>query len=442
MNNIDFNKRRQHACELLNGAALLVFSQPQAYRNSTVNHSYRQDSFLYYLTGFVEPQSALLLCPDEKGQYKSYMFLQTKDPSMEQWNGLRLGVEKAPQTLQVDFAYDVEKMWTMLPMLLKVCSKLFVDLSHDHGYTKNTIGALITLKSLTKKSRNTLIDICDSKIISNQMRIIKGPEEIERMQKAADITAAGFARVYSQVRAGMNEKQVYAILMEAFLQNGADMEAYQTIVAAGKNACILHYIENNKVMNKGDLLLIDAGAQFEYYASDVTRTFPVEGGFTSQQKELYQGVLRAQKSCIELAQVGQNLDAIHDHACKLLSETLIELKILPHSLDEVLEKKLFRKFYPHGTSHWLGMDVHDVGEYQRFLDQSHVLMIENNKMESVPFRENMVFTIEPGLYIWGDDMVDHPFYGIGIRIEDDIVIRKDGPLVLTRAIKKELADFC
>lgn len=423
---IDYKKRTDHALDLISGSALLVLAMPEATRNSDVNHAYRTESFLHYLTGFDEPETALLLINHPTAGRKKIAFVRRRDPLAELWTGRRLGVEEAVSALKVDEAFGWDELWDQVPHQIKGVEKIFYTLGRDKYADADFVDALWNEKRLRgRHSFSARIPVYDADRISGAMRLIKGPEELERMRMAADITKKAFDVVLQSVRPGMNERQVHGMLVGEFMKGGAEMEAYTSIVAGGANACCLHYHANNAELFDKTLLLIDAGSQFQYYASDVTRTFPVGKSFTPEQKAVYDVVLEVQLKGIAMSRLGGTMQAIHDETCKAISRGLVDLGLLKGNPEEIFESKAFRKYYPHGTGHWLGMDVHDAGDYV----ESDIAM---------PLKPGMVFTVEPGLYIEPkDESVPAGFRGIGIRIEDDIVITKGEPEILTAGIPKQ-----
>jgi Xaa-Pro aminopeptidase len=427
---INFKKRRADAFAAMpEKSALLVLSQPEAVRNGSVEHSYRQHSLLHFLTGFGEPESALLMVK-EGGAVTTTMFLREKNPDEEIWSGRRLGVEKAPAALGVDAALSIHSLWDRLPALLGQIESLFVELGLSESYDRHIIKVLRKHKQMHRRTRLAMIGIEDPSPISAALRQRKAPEEVARMKHAAQITKNAFDRVFKMVRPGVNEREVFAVLLGAFHELGAEMSAYNLIVAGGVNATILHYVENNRELHANDLLLIDAGSQYDYYASDVTRTFPVSKRFSAEQRAIYDIVLRTQKNCIEMCRPGATLDAIHEHAISQLVDGLVDVGLLNESRSEIMDKKLYRRFYPHGTSHWIGLDVHDVGFYRDGSDQATKL------------QAGMYFSVEPGIYIQPDDhAAPERFRGIGVRIEDDVLITDSGCDVITAGIPKEIADL-
>lgn len=430
LSQVDYGARLNRVEAALDGGALLVMAQPIAYRNSSVEHAWRQDSTFFYLTGFEEPDAALLILPFKPEGERHILFLRDKDPERELWDGRRLGVTGAKSQLTIDQAQPFPTLWQKLPDLLGEANKLYCNLGQSPEYDREIIQALITHKNRHgKKHHACKIPIYDAGYLAGKLRLRKGPEEVERLRIAASATRKAYAKMYQTVRPGLTERDVYGLLLGEFLANGGDREAYGSIVAGGANACVLHYRENNMPLHDGDVLLIDAGAEFQCYASDVTRTLPVGKRFSAPQKAIYEIVLEAQKAAIAKATVGSSLPAIHDEATRKLVDGLLQLKLMQGHPEELIAKGAHKKYFPHGTSHWIGMDVHDVGVYQ-----------EHGK--PVGLEPGMYFSVEPGLYFDPkDESVPAAFRGIGVRIEDDVLVTSGGPDVVTTGIAKEVREL-
>lgn len=428
-NPIDYRARMERAMDLIPGGAMLVMAQPAAIRNNNVEHAYRQDSVMHYLTGFEEPESALLLVANASAGERAILFLREKDPIAELWEGLRLGTAAAPETIGVDKAYPIAQLWEMLPKLLGDSEKLYYHFGMSAHDDENVIAAVKNHKRLIGRTRGWQLPVYDSWGIAGQLRLRKSAEEIERMRAAAAVTRATFKAIYDSVRPGQTERDVHGLILGEFLRNGGDMEAYGSIVAGGANACVLHYRSNNMPLRDNELLLIDAGAQLQYYASDVTRTFPIGKKFTAEQKSMYEIVLAAQKKAISEAKPGSSLAAIHEAGLTVLIDGLRDIGLLNGSADSIRETQSYKRFFPHNTSHWIGMDVHDVGDYT-----------ENGS--PLPLASGMYFSVEPGLYV---DLTDREapeaFRGIGIRIEDDILVTETGHEIITSGIAKEISEL-
>lgn len=427
---IDYHGRIQRVLDSLNGSALLILAQPQAYRNSTVEAPWRQDSFFYYLTGFSETDSALLLLSHRKvGESRAILFTRDKDPVAELWNGRRLGIQAAKDFLPVDEVFVWEDLWAKLPSLLGGANSVHYSLGHWPDCDRKFVESLRKHRAQNARSVSGLLSIIDPAIVSGKMRIKKSPEEIFRLRAAMEITKNAFFEVKKDLRPGLNERQIHSKLLWNFLNAGAEMEAYGSIVAAGDNACVLHYRENNAYLRDGDLLLIDAGCQVDNYASDVTRTFPINGTFNVAQKALYEVCLAANIDAISHAKPGVTLPEIQDVAFRSLVKGLIDIDLIKGSIDEAIAKNLHKNFCPHSISHWIGLDVHDAGLYS-----------ENGQFTKL--EAGMYFSVEPGIYIDPGNMtVPEEFRGIGIRIEDDVLITPEGHEVLSAGIPKLVKDI-
>ena len=426
---INYRARMEKCLGLLDGGAMLVIAQPVALRNSNVEHAYRQDSVMHYLTGCEEPESALLLLPKAAEGERMILFVREKDPVLELWEGLRLGTAAAASRIGVDKAHRIDQLWTMLPQLLGEAETLYYHFGMSPHDDEQVIAAIGRHKRLIGRTRGWQLPVLDAWGIAGKMRLHKSSEEVDRMRAAAAVTRTTFKKIYETVRPGQSERDVHGLILGEFLRNGAEMEAYGSIVAGGANACVLHYRSNNMKLRDGDLLLVDAGAQRDYYASDVTRTFPVGRKFTPEQKALYEIVLSAQEAAIAVALPGSNLPAIHEAGLNVLVDGLREIKLLQGSRDEIKEKQTYKRFFPHNTSHWIGMDVHDVGDYT-----------ENGK--PIALAAGMYFSVEPGLYVDpSDEVAPAAFRGIGIRIEDDVLITPAGHEIITAGIAKSVAEL-
>ncbi len=419
--------RRSRALEVLSarGAAALLLSARPKLRNADTEHRYRPDSDLWRLTGLGEPHCALLLLPASNGRAaRSVLFLRERNAEQELWSGRRLGVERAPELLRVDEARPIEGLWSDLPGLLEGCARLCYRTGVDAQSDAAVLEVLARLRSKTRSNATLPHELLDTAPVLHELRLSKDQAELRAMSRAAEITCAAHASAMRSARPGMREFELEALIEYEFRRRGADAPAYGTIVAGGANACILHYVDNRDELRDGQLLLIDAGAEFEHYAADVTRTFPVGERFSAPQRELYELVLRAQLAAIDSARAGRRFDEPHATAVRVLVEGLCELGLLRDSVPAALESGAYKRFYMHRTSHWLGLDVHDAGSYVR----------EGASRELAP---GMVLTIEPGLYVAEDDReVDERWRGIGIRIEDDVLVTDAGPQVLTAAAPK------
>lgn len=412
----EFGERRtQVFTQMQPNSALLLFSEIEKRRNNDCTYPFRQDSYFWYLTGFNEPNAALLLLKTEQAE-KAIIFLRPRDPLLETWNGRRLGVERAPQQLNVNEAYSIEEFATVLPKILKNLNALYhVPEIHTWG------------DKLVTESAVSFNEILDWRPMLSEMRLIKSPNEIRLMQQAGQITALGHIKAMQTTRPNRFEYEIESDILHEFNRHCARFPSYNSIVAGGSNACILHYTENDRPLNDGDLVLIDAGCEFAMYAGDITRTFPVNGKFSQPQREIYDLVLKAQKRAIELLVPGNSIKQANDEVVRIKTQGLVDLGILKGDVDTLIEQQAYRQFYMHGLGHWLGLDVHDVGSYGQ--DKQRILEI------------GMVITVEPGIYIAEDADVPEQYKGIGVRIEDNLLMTEYGNKILTAAAPKEIADI-
>ena len=412
----EFGERRTRVfTQMQPNSALLLFSEIEKRRNNDCTYPFRQDSYFWYLTGFNEPNAALLLLKTEQAE-KAIIFLRPRDPLLETWNGRRLGVEHAPQQLNVNEAYSIEEFSTVLPKILKKLTALYyVPEIHTWG------------DKLVTESAVSFNEILDWRPMLSEMRLIKSPNEIRLMQQAGQITALGHIKAMQTTRPNRFEYEIESDILHEFNRHCARFPSYNSIVAGGNNACILHYTENDRPLNDGDLVLIDAGCEFAMYAGDITRTFPVNGKFSQPQREIYELVLKAQKRAIELLVPGNSIKQANDEVIRIKTQGLVDLGILKGDVDTLIQQQAYRQFYMHGLGHWLGLDVHDVGSYGQ--DKQRILEI------------GMVITVEPGIYIAEDADVPEQYKGIGVRIEDNLLMTEYGNKILTAAAPKEIADI-
>ena len=412
----EFTERRQRVLAQMNpNSALLLFSEIEKRRNNDCDFPFRQDSYFWYLTGFNEPNAALLLVKTEQAE-KAIVFLRPRDPLMETWNGRRLGVERAPQKLNVDEAYSIDDFKTILPKNLENTTALYY-VPELHPW-----GDLLLIESAVN-----FADVLDWRPIISEMRLIKSPNEIRLMQQAGQITALAHIKAMQETRPNRFEYEIESEILHEFNRHGARFPSYNSIIAGGDNACILHYTENDQPLKDGDLVLIDAGCEFAMYAGDITRTFPVNGQFTQPQREIYELVLKAQKRAIELLVPGNSIKLANDEVIRIKTQGLVDLGILKGDVDKLIEEKAYRQFYMHGLGHWLGLDVHDVGRYDD--DRSRTLEV------------GMIITVEPGIYISEEADVPAQYKGIGVRIEDNLLMTEYGNKNLTAAAPKEIDDI-
>lgn len=410
----EFQARRERVlAQMAENSAWVIFTESEKRRNRDCDYLFRPDSDFWYLTGFAEPQAALLLLK-KQGVGRSVLFLRERDPLKETWNGRRLGTEKAPDTLAVDEAYDIEQIDAVLAEKLQ-------DLSACYYAEGGQPWGDVVMKQATSLSFQ------DWRPILAEMRLIKSELEVALIQQACQISAFGHLRAMKQTRPNRYEWEIEGEIQYEYSRFGARFPAYNHIVAGGDNACILHYNENNAVLKAGELLLIDSGAEFDYYAGDITRTIPISGRFNEAQRDIYQLVLEAQKTAIKLLTPNSSIKQANDKAVEILVEGLVKLGILQGSVHELIAQNAHKRFYMHGLGHWLGLDVHDVGDYGEERDR---------KLEI-----GMVLTVEPGLYLGVEEDIPEKYRGIGVRIEDNVLITEYGNKILTGAAPKEIADI-
>ena len=407
--------------------AALLFGSPHVLRNGDAEFKYRPDSDVFYLSGWEAPEVALLFRPGADQPF--VMFVQDRNPKMEIWTGRRWGTEGAKERFGADEAFTFESLASKLPDLLQGYSNLHYRFAEDGDRDQLVIGAI---KAARRKARRNGMAVPDAFIdpsrTLHELRLFKGPHEVAMMQRAADITADAHIAAMNITRDGVAEFELESIIDHTFRCGGGTGPGYTTIVGGGTNATILHYIENSAPLADGDLVCVDAGCEYGLYTADVTRTWPVSGRFSEPQRMLYEVVLRAQEEAISMAVEGNSMRSVHQRAVAVLTEGMVELGLLSGDVNDLIADETYKKYYMHGTSHWLGLDVHDVGAYYRC-------------GESRPLEPGMVLTVEPGLYVAEDDE-DAPmeFRGIGIRIEDDVLITEGGNRVLTAAIPKTVAE--
>ncbi|MGE8623014.1 Xaa-Pro aminopeptidase [Acinetobacter schindleri] len=427
----EFQERRDIlAGEMGLRSIAIIATSPVALRNRDADYKYRADSSFFYLTGFAEPEAVAVIetFDSEEEGYTYSLFCRERDREMEIWNGYRAGVDGAVDDYEADEAYAIDLLDEEILEKLQNKDKLFYRVGHSAEFDARVAKWIAQASGESRRGKSAPAQIVQLDRIVDEMRLHKNANEIELMQIASDISAEAHTRAMQTVRPGMMEYALEAELNYVFGKNGC-VPSYNSIVGGGENACILHYVENDKELKDGDLVLIDAACEYQFYASDITRTFPVNGKFSPVQKALYNIVLDAQIAAINAVQIGNSYKEPHNVAVRILVQGLLDLGIMQGKIEEIIETESFRQFYMHGTGHWLGMDVHDVGAYKT-----------NGEWRS--YEEGMVVTVEPGLYIAPDDeTVDPKWRGIGIRIEDDVVATQNGPLVLTAKVVKTVEDI-
>ncbi len=414
---------RMHA---LGGGVAILPTAPERTRNRDAHYPYRHDSYFYYLTGFREPEAVVVLVAGTED--RSVLFCRAKDEEREIWDGYRYGPEAAQAAFGFDEAWTIGDLERRLPDLLANQPVLWSGLGYDGEWDGKVMAALNAVRANARSGVVPPHSVRDIRAELDEMRLIKDDFELSTMRRAASISAGAHRRAMAATRPGRFEYEIEAELLHAFRAAGSQAPAYTSIVASGRNACVLHYVENGCRMADGDLLLIDAGCELDGYASDITRTFPVNGRFSGPQRDIYELVLAAQGAAKAAIRPGAHWNEPHEAAVRVLAQGMLDLKLLSGSLDGVLENGDYRRFYMHRTGHWLGMDVHDAGEYKQ--DGDWRLLAPG-----------MVLTVEPGCYIRPDDKVPAAFWNIGVRIEDDAVVSADGCEFITEDAPRSVADI-
>ncbi len=425
----EFIKRRKDLMAHMepDSIAILASAKP-ALRNGDADYLYRQNSDFYYLTGFAEAEAVLVLIPGRKSG-ECLLFCQEKDEVKELWNGKLLGPEAAIKALGLDDSFPISDIDDILPGLIEGRERVYSPMGKDEAFDHQVMEWVRVIRSKVRSGAHPPGEFLVLDHLLHEMRLIKSKNEIALMKKSGQIAVAAHKRAMQVCKPGINEYQLEAEYLYEFTRNGCRAAAYNSIVAGGDNACILHYVENNQSLKDGDLVLIDAGCEYEYYASDITRTFPVNGKFSPEQKAVYEVVLEAQLEAIKTVKPGAHWDDPHTRTVEVITAGLVELGLLKGKVEALIEEGAYRDFYMHRAGHWLGMDVHDVGDYK----------IEGNWRL---LEAGMVMTVEPGIYISSNnDKVDKKWRGIGIRIEDDVVVTRKGNEILTSGLAKTVDEI-
>jgi len=413
MKNKIFKNRREKLLEQMQEGIALIPSGSMQIRSNDTEFPFRQESNFYYLTGFDEPDCLLVLCKNAKGS-QEIIFLREKDPTMEMWVGKRLGVKGANEALGLDASYDIALLEKEIGEIFKGYKNLYIDTFSENQYLqkcKKAAQDLLTIRSV----HISPVNFIDVNSLSQKQRLIKEPYEIEQIRKALSITTTAHHAAMAMVKPGMKEYEIQALIEYIFKKEGSGHDAYGSIVAGGNNANTLHYVENSMPLKAGDLMLIDAGCEWNYYASDITRTTPVNGKFSKPQEALYEGILDVQEKIIQAIKPGVSKLILQEKSELMLAGVLCDLGVVKGSFEEIMEKKIYKKYYPHGIGHWMGLDVHDPCPYK------------DEKGEEMLFCEGMVLTVEPAIYLPEDDLeIAQEYRGIGIRIEDDILVTTKG----------------
>lgn len=407
----------------------IIPSARETTRSNDSHFRFRQDSDFFYLTGFDEPEAVAVIKPADK-EHPYTLFVRPRDPEKEVWDGRRAGVEGAVGEYGADAAFPIAEFEEKLADIINGVPNLYYRIGNGHAEIDELLVSRIRrMRALGRKGMSAPQSIIDTGAVLHEMRLIKSAEEIELMQRAADIAAEAHVEAMKTARPGMKEYEIEALIEYHFRKSGAAAPAYTSIVGSGANATVLHYVSNDATLADGDLLLIDAGAEYRGYASDITRTFPINGRFTEAQREIYELVLEAQMACVEMVRKGVTNDEIKKRSIEIQTEGMVRLGILQGDPEKLIEEEKYKQFYMHGLGHYLGMDVHDVGRYY--------VKEEPRKLEP-----GMVMTVEPGIYIAADAKdVPEKYLGIGVRIEDDVLVTDDAPRVLSSKAPKQVEEI-
>jgi len=420
--------RRVHLLQTLGEGVLILATAPEAIRNRDAHYPYRFDSHFYYLTAFPEPEAVLVLIAGGKARSRQILFCREKNQEREIWDGFRHGPKAAKEIFGFDAAYPYSEIDKRLPRLLENQPRVAYAFGADPAWDNRVMGWINTVRGKVRAGAVAPANLTDAHALIDAMRLAKDAHEVDLMQRAADLSAEAHRSVLRLCRPGMGEWEIEAELLRSLRAGGCEAPAYTAIVAGGKNACVLHYVGNDQPLRDGDLLLIDAAGEYHGYAADISRTFPVNGRFSAAQKDVYEIVLAAQYAAIEAVRPGNPFITPHEAALRVLTQGLIDLKLLSGEVDGLIESEAYKPFFMHKTSHWLGLDVHDVGDY---------------KIKGVwrDLQPGMVMTVEPGLYLRPADNVPETLWNIGIRIEDDVVVTETGCRVLSAAAPKTVHEI-
>ena len=424
-----FQKRRKVLAEKMTpGAVLVLASLPEVVRNGNVHHPFRQDSNVYYLTGFEEPETIFVFRPGQSPE--SILFVRPKDPDKEIWDGFRFGPQLAQENFKIDQTFLVSEFAQKMPGFLKGATEVHYRQHRNSRMDQLFSQALLDHKMSLGRTGQGVLPVFDSDELMGLMRLFKTAPEIENHRRACAISAEAHVEVMKATRPGVSERELHGLFIHQIMKRGAAREGYGGIFASGGNSCILHYVFNDQVLKSGDMLLVDAGAEFQYYTGDITRAYPVNGKFTAAQKEVYEGVLHAQKQVMARIHVGEYYKVLHETAVSELTQVILDLGLISGRKEDVIQSGEYKKYFPHGLGHFLGMDVHDLGLYV------------NRKNEFQKIEPGMVFTIEPGLYIPpGDENAPKEFHGVGVRIEDDVLVTTNDFEVMTAKCPKEVSEL-
>ena len=423
-----YAQRRERALAEFGGGVAVIPSAKTILRNGDSVFPFRQDSDFYYLTGFGEPDAVLVLAPRRDGE-RCVLFLRKRDRAQEIWDGARLGAERACEALGVDAAYPIDELAQRLPELFSDASTLHYAFGNDAHMDRVVREALESARGRTRRKGHAPQTVAEPSLVLAEMRLVKSEDEVAILRRAAAITRSGHVAAMRRTRPGSFEYEIQAVLEAEYRRAGAQSVAYSSIVASGDNATVLHYDANRSRLEPGSLLLVDSGCELDCYATDVTRTWPVDGRFTPEQRAIYEIVFAAVDSAIDRVRPGVPRNEFHDAAVRTVTQGLLDVGLLTGSVDENIETERYKDYFMHGTGHWLGLDVHDAGAYRNADDRP------------VEFRPGMVTTVEPGIYVHRDLDCDDRFKGIGVRIEDDVLVTANGNENLTSAIPKSVEEI-
>lgn len=425
----EFARRRRELMDNMEENSIAILpAAPERRRNRDIDHIYRQDSDFWYLSGFPEPEAVMALIPGrEHGEF--VVFCRERNREMETWHGYRSGPEGAVSDYGADDAFPISDIDEILPGLIEGRDRVYYDMGRDTDFDRQVMSWVNSIRAKVRSGAHPPGEFLALTHLLHDQRLFKTAAEMKVMRRAGEIAAAGHVRAMLAVSPGMYEYQLEAEYLHEFMRHGARSPAYPTIVGGGRNGCILHYINNDQKLKDGDLVLVDAGAEYECYASDITRTFPVNGKFSAEQQAVYEVVLASQLAAIDQVRPGRHWNDPHEAAVQVLTQGMKDLGLLKGEVKELIEQEAYRRFYMHRTGHWLGLDVHDVGDY-KVHDEWRVL------------EPGMVMTVEPGIYIApDDDTVAAKWRGIGIRIEDDVAVTRKGHEIFTDDVPKSVADI-
>lgn len=421
---IPFQARRERVRNAIGEGVMILAAGAEVARNRDTHYPFRSDSYFHYLTGFPEPDAILVLVAG--AEPCSLLFCRDKDPEREIWDGFRFGAEAACAEFGFDACFTLDQLDAELARRLENQPELHYVIGQDSAWDNRVMGWLNAVRAKARSGVTAPTRLIDARALLDEMRLIKDDSEIEAMRRAAAISVEAHRRAWRATRPGRHEYEIEAELLHAFRQMGAEAPSYPAIVAGGANACILHYIGNDQPLRDGDLLLIDAGAEYRGYAGDITRTYPVNGRYSGAQRAVYDVVLAAHSAAMAKVRPGNPWDAPHEAAVRVLTQGMVDLKLLAGEVDGLIESEAYKRFYMHRTGHWLGRDVHDAGEYKLAGDWR-------------PFQRGMTLTVEPGMYIRPADDVPEAYWNIGIRTEDDVLVTEAGHEVLTDALPRAAA---